>query len=84
MNMNSIQKFLEVHPDMKFIVEMYVIGSAEQFGEDCRFEIATNQKEEANFATQYQEKGFKLVDANHFGSMRGDVSACMMVFKKKR
>ena len=81
--MNSIKKFIETHPDMKFIVGMYLMGSKEQFGEDCQFEIAMDDKEENEFVQKYQKSGYSLVDNNYFGEMRKGLKACFMVFKKK-
>ena len=42
--MESIKKFVQEHPDMKFIVEMYLMDSKEQYGDDCLFEIAKNEE----------------------------------------
>lgn len=80
--MNSIKKFIQEHPDMKFIVGMYLMGSIEQYGEDYLFEIAKSDDEEKEFVRKYQESGYSLVDNNYFGKMRGGLKACFMVFKK--
>ena len=82
--MNSIKTFIQEHPDMKFIVGMYLMGSKEQYGDDCLFEIAVNEDEENEFVRKHEVSGYTLVDGNYFGNFATEFRACFMVFKKKK
>jgi len=76
----DIKKFITQHPDMSFIIMMYVTGSQLQFGDSCQFEIALTCEEESELIQHYKEQGYSLADANYFGNFRWNFRACFMTF----
>ena len=79
---DSIERFVQLHPDAVSIIALYLLGAETDFGEDACCEVAENAEQASAFVVEYRRQGMKQVDENIFGNHDGPLGI-FMVFKKK-